>query len=458
MSSNSNQPPLVQLTSNIEQFAEDQDPCISSLAVSGSVLAATKLCGEVALFDLEKVFSDDNNESLEAPTPFVTFKAHRDALNACKFLSSKIGNGAYLATCGDDSSVRIFDCKNINDGNRGYPIALYPAPAEVNCVCESTDGRRLYAGCDDGSVVTYTFGGFADATTLSNAALNNKNNNSNNQNDNGNEQSYNALNPYPLSAPPAQVDRFLVGEGSVNDILIINLPYGDILFTATDDGCVRAWRTQPGQRAPNEPQINLPSRDQMNQDIDEAANDENGNADGENGNDDCENENGALKLREVIQQQLGDESADRLITSFDMLQGGQINHIVNTTIGNQPVILVAATNFVFAVAFDIGSGQLNEEPSILFNGNDDFVRGILPTAAPSSSGNNNNNSVFYTVADDGTVAMFTRNLENQQEPVGAVKKFNAERQGLNIMSSVLMKNDSVLVTGSLLGSIKMWKL
>jgi WD40 repeat protein len=440
-------PDLIELSPNIQHNSaenpNEDDPCISSIAVSSSVVAATQLCGNVALFETNDYLNSTNNNN-QKPRPFTTFTAHHDALNYCKFLS-KVGNGTFLATCSDDSSVRIFDCKNINNNNRGYPIALYPAPAEVNCLCESTDGTKLYAGCDDGSVVVYTYGQFADATKLQVQ-----------NNDNNNDQS-----PFPDAAPPAQVDRFMVGEGSVNDLVVVQTSYGDLLFTATDDGSVRGWKTFPGQRAPNttknnnnnnndnnnnENQNSGPTREEIAQQMNEAMSENNQQVDNNEMSE--EERRSADVLRQMIADSLGDESADRLLTSCDTFKGGLINHIASTTISGDAALLIATGNYVFAVLFDVGAGELAEDPAIMFQGNEDFVRGILPTP----------NGSFLTVADDGAVCLFTRELRNQQEPVEPLKKFFAENQGLNIMSSAILNNGAILLTGSLYGSLKMWKL
>jgi WD40 repeat protein len=439
-------PDFIELTPN--QTPSDQnddnsnDPCVSSISVSSNrIIAATQISGTVALFDAQEVLKGGK------PKPFSVWTAHQDSLNSCRFLS-RVGNGTFLATCSDDSSIRIFDCQNVSNG----PVALYPAPAEVNCLCESTDGTKLYAGCDDGSVICYTYGSFTDPTKLAESSNNNNANNNNNQQQ---------LSPCPNAAPPASFDRFIVGEGAVNDLIVVNLPYGDILFTATDEGCVRAWRTQPGQKAPNERSFPGPSNSEIEAKLREAQQEGDNNNNNNNNNDDDE---GAL-ARQMIIEALGDPTAaDRLLCSFDMLKGGQINHLASTTIGNnEPAVLIATNKYVFAVPFNVSIGELAEEPSLLFQGANDFIRGVHPIIDDNKSENSNNNNkteVFWTVADDGSVCVFKRNVENVQEPVDALAKFQAEN--VNIMSSAVLKLEDgkniALVTGSLLGSVKLWKM
>jgi WD40 repeat protein len=412
----------------------DADACCSSLTASGTILAAASIGGAVALFDTR----DDSR-----PRPFASWTAHNDALNCCRFL--RAGGGTYLATASDDSSVRVWDARFTASG--AAPVALYPAPAEVNCVVESTDGGRLYAGCDDGSVAVYAVAALgASVPTFAQQPP---------------QQLPGAESGAPNQPlPPVAVERFFAGEGAVNDLTLSRTPYGDVLFTVADDGCARAWRTYPGQRAPEEPVG--PTAEQLRSHMGEAAGNGNGVeagdggvADGDGDEDEADGDAGDTvpSVRAMIQDALGDEAANRLLSSFDVLRGGQTNHIVHATIGDSPHVLVACANLVFAVPFAVQAGALADEPSALFQGHEDFVRGLHPVARYGESG-----PAFFTVGDDGAVGVFLLRPD-LESPIRPRAMFPAEQT--NIMSSALVDGPSgapLLATGALNGSVRLWRI
>lgn len=453
--------------------SDDADCCVATVDFSEKLclLAAARATNaNVALFDLSQQIHHNSGAN---PGVLASWKAHTGMLSFCRFLKDNNNNNnghaapsarALLATASEDGTIKIWDVRaiiaqqqeqrqqppqesntnnennnnnnSINngaDGDNTEPAATFGlvaclnAGAEINCFAQSSDTTRIYAGCEDGRVVVF-----------------NSNNTEN-----------------PVS------ERFVVSEEAVNDIAVAPTPYGDIVFTGADDGCVRCWRTFPGQRAPKE--VAAPTADEMRQKLNEVQQGDNNGGDSnnnqQNNNNEEDQDDRCAAVRQLIAASIGDEACNRLLTSFDALQGkNAINHILVSDLANgAPHIFLSCGPLVFAVAFDMDSGSLDESPSAFYQGHDDYVRGIHAMGR----------GALLTVGDDGAVAMYSR-APNLESPVMPLRRFEAE--SINVMSSVFISAVAagaeeqqqqqaapaaaapVLVTGGLNGALRMWKM
>jgi WD40 repeat protein len=307
-------------------------PTDTSSTAEGTLLAASWLGGLVAVYDTRAM-----------PKCAGSFRPHGDAVNVVRWLpGAALGvDGLLLLTASDDKTICLWPLAAV--GPNAQPLLRLAASDAVNCVTVSSDGDTLYAGCDDGSVNVYS-------VELARAHL-----------------------AQGSHEPIAAVDRFLASsQDTINDIAVLNTHlYGDVLLTASEDKALRAWRTSPHQRAPQEPLG--PTEEQMRAALAQGD----GDAIGEDG----EVPPDAMA---ILRAALGD--SNRLMYALDAFDM-PLNHITVVPFRNtaaagtvNPIVIVASGARAFALTFDLATGQFYDDIAGSFDSHQDFVRAILPIA------------------------------------------------------------------------------